>query len=112
MGFEPGIFQSQGECLNHWANEAAWDREHKGYLPEPGHLFAAALVMPVDGVPLPVVNIHFLHSTQHQLHTRTHPCGQMYHQATKQIINTECQLPFKFLFSQAAGAMAPTTASS
>lgn len=39
----------------------------KTYLPEPHDLFGVPLVMPVYSIPLPVIHIHFLHTTQHQL---------------------------------------------
>lgn len=39
----------------------------KTHLPEPHDLFGVPLVMPVNRVPLPVIHIHFLHTTQHQL---------------------------------------------
>lgn len=37
------------------------------YLPKPRDLFACARVMAIDGVPLPVIHIHLLHTAQHQL---------------------------------------------
>lgn len=37
------------------------------YLPEPDDLFAAASVMPVDGVSLPVHQVDLLHPAQHHL---------------------------------------------
>lgn len=37
------------------------------YLPEPNNLFAVSIVMTINGVSLPVVNINFLHATKHQL---------------------------------------------
>lgn len=37
------------------------------HLPEPLDLLAALGVMPVDGVLLPVIQVNFLHATQHQL---------------------------------------------
>ena len=37
------------------------------YLPEPLNLFAILGVVPVDGVPLPVIHIDFLHPAQQEL---------------------------------------------
>jgi len=37
------------------------------YLPEPLDLFRALGVVPEDGVPLPVVDVDFLHAAEHQL---------------------------------------------
>lgn len=37
------------------------------HLPEPNDLLAVFGVVPVDGVALPVVNVHLLHAAQHQL---------------------------------------------
>ena len=37
------------------------------YLPEPLDLFAILGVVPVDGVPLPVVDVDLLHSAQQEL---------------------------------------------
>lgn len=40
---------------------------YSSYLPEPLYLFAVAGVVSVDCVSLPLVDIQFLHATEHQL---------------------------------------------
>ncbi len=41
------------------------------HLPEPDDLFAVACVVTINGVPLPVLQIHLLHATQHHLKHRS-----------------------------------------
>lgn len=40
------------------------------YLPKPHDLLAVALVMSINGVPLPIVTVDFLHPTEHQLNDK------------------------------------------
>lgn len=47
------------------------ETERVYYLPEPVDLLAVFGIMPIDGVLLPVIQINFLHPTQHELEQET-----------------------------------------
>lgn len=55
-GRENGTSRPQTSC---WGQDTD--------LPEPDDLLAVARVVPVDGVPLPVVEVDLLHAAQHHL---------------------------------------------
>lgn len=48
------------------------------HLPEPDYLFAVACVVTIDRVPLPVLQIHLLHATQHHLQTHKRPVTESF----------------------------------
>lgn len=55
-----------------WTRSRGTEEKVNSHLPEPDDLFAVACVVTIHCVPLPVLKIHFLHATQHHLHTHTH----------------------------------------
>lgn len=57
---------SQYSIIHEWMNCFIKRWSHAD-LPEPEDLLAAACIVPVDGVPLPVHQVYLLHATQHHL---------------------------------------------